>query len=99
MEQRCHQGVESRWSNAGREIMERMTGKSVSGRQSLGLGSSFAAGALMLCHMNSSGLGRYDKLIADLSRLGVPPAPQHGQRRTDRPLRRQRMRWVSWLYR
>lgn len=63
----------------------------------IGLGTSFAAGAMMLSHMNSSGLSRYDDLLADLSRLQKAPAAR-APKRADRPLR-QRIRWVSWIYR
>lgn len=77
--------------------MERSTNKAATAQRNLGIGSSLAAGALMLCHMNSSGLTRYDNLIADLSRFNQPPAPR-GQRRSDRP-QHARPRWVSWFAR
>jgi hypothetical protein len=72
------------------------------GQRTLGIGSGFAAGALMLSHMNRSGLSRYDDMIADLSRLNAPaPRPAHGPKRSsaraDRP-QSPRSRWVAWIY-
>ena len=65
--------------------MDRTTGNAAkglpTGSRNLGLGSSFAAGALMLCHMNSSGLGRYEQLMTDLSRFNSAPLPQPQRRR------------------
>lgn len=78
--------------------MERSMNKAATGSRNLGIGSSLAAGALMLCHMNSSGLTRYDKLIDDLSRFNTPPPPLRSKRRSDRP-QRKRLGWVSWIYR
>ncbi|MCX5514582.1 hypothetical protein C3941_16505 [Kaistia algarum] len=69
--------------------------KSSLGQRTLDIGSSFAAGAMMLSHMNRSGLTRYDDLMADLSRLH---ANQARDKRADRPLR-PRPRWVAWIYR
>ncbi len=77
--------------------MKQTPTKAVTSPRSLGIGSGLAAGALMLCHMNSSGLTRYDNLLADLGRL--KPAPQPSvNRRSDRPLRK-RSRWINWIYR
>ncbi|MBZ9935781.1 hypothetical protein LB518_05725 [Mesorhizobium sp. BR1-1-16] len=78
--------------------MERMPNKASVSPRNLGIGSSLAAGALMLCHMNSSGLTRYDNLIADLNRLNATPPPSRLPRRSDRP-QRVHSRWVSWIYR
>ena len=75
--------------------MERATNKTATQERHLGIGSSLAAGAIMLCHMNSSGLSRYDNLMADLSRLNTTPRMP---RRADRP-QRPRSRWVSWFTR
>jgi hypothetical protein len=69
--------------------------KSSLSQRTLDIGSSFAAGAMMLSHMNRSGLTRYDDLLADLSRLH---ASQAREKRADRPLRA-RPRWVAWIYR
>ncbi|HWJ72478.1 MAG TPA: hypothetical protein VNX29_04855 [Kaistia sp.] len=77
--------------------MERMPNKASPSPRNLGIGSSLAAGALMLCHMNSSGLTRYDNLIADLNRLNATPTLRT-TRRSDRP-QRVHSRWVSWIYR
>ncbi|SHF95183.1 hypothetical protein SAMN02745157_3175 [Kaistia soli DSM 19436] len=77
--------------------MERTPNKVSPSQHNLGIGSSLAAGALMLCHMNSSGLTRYDNLIADLNRLNAAPPPRVS-RRSDRP-QRLHSRWVSWIYR
>lgn len=77
--------------------MERTPNKLSPSHRNLGIGSSLAAGALMLCHMNSSGLTRYDNLIADLNRLNTTPTPRT-TRRSDRP-QRVHSRWVSWIYR
>lgn len=82
--------------------MDRTTGNAAKGSRNLGLGSSFAAGALMLCHMNSSGLGRYEQLMADLSRFNNAPLPQPPLRRApERKLRSLpvRARLISWFTR
>lgn len=75
--------------------MARTEHKASIGKKTLDIGSSFAAGALMLSHMNRSGLTRYDDLIADLNRLQY--APNHSTKRADRPHQR-RAAWVTWLY-
>ena len=77
--------------------MKSTTSKAVNGPRQLGIGSGLAAGALMLCHMNSSGLTRYDNLMADLGRLQTPPRPQVA-RRSERAVRKQ-SRWISWITR
>lgn len=79
--------------------MEQLTGTSVLRHGNLGLGSSFAAGALMLCHMNSQGVGRYDKLIADLSRLHAETARVTPAHQVTAPVSKKRSSWVRWLYR
>jgi len=86
--------------------MDRTTGNAAkglpTGSRNLGLGSSFAAGALMLCHMNSSGLGRYEQLMADLSRFNNAPLPQPARRRVaDSKMRAQpvRARLFGWFSR
>jgi hypothetical protein len=85
--------------------MDRTTGNAAkglpTGSRNLGLGSSFAAGALMLCHMNSSGLGRYEQLMADLSRFNNAPLPQPRRRVADSKLRAQpvRARLFGWFSR
>jgi len=86
--------------------MDRTTGNAAKGlpkdARNLGLGSSFAAGALMLCHMNSSGLGRYEQLMADLSRFNNAPTPQPARRRApERKMRSLpvRVRLMSWFTR
>lgn len=57
---------------------------SISSR-TLRIGSCLAAGAMMLSHLNRSGLTSYDDLLQDLARLH----PNQGApaRRADRPLR------------
>ena len=65
------------------------------GERTIDIGSSFAAGAMMLSHMNRSGLTRYDDMMVDLARL---QARQNAAKPADRPLRR-RPRWVAWIYR
>ncbi|MCX5493787.1 hypothetical protein OSH11_03625 [Kaistia dalseonensis] len=76
--------------------MARYEHKPSLGRRTLDIGSTFAAGALMLSHMNRSGLTRYDDLIADLSRFSID-APRPA-RRADRP-QSHGPRWVRWMYR
>ncbi len=78
--------------------MKSTTTKAEGAPRSLGIGSGLAAGALMLCHMNSSGLTRYDNLMADLGRLNATPRPPVA-RRSERPLRKQHSRWINWIYR
>ncbi len=78
--------------------MKSTTTKAESAPRSLGIGSGLAAGAMMLCHMNSSGLTRYDNLMADLGRLNTPPQKPVA-RRSERPLRKEHSRWMNWISR
>lgn len=59
--------------------------KSSISSRTLRIGSCLAAGAMMLSHLNRSGLTRYDDLLEDLARFH----PHQGAlaRRADRPLR------------
>ena len=63
-------------------------------QRTLDLGSSFAAGAMMLSHLNRSALTRYDDLLADLARLHRDAQGK----RADRPLRDQ-LRPTEWHHR
>lgn len=58
--------------------------KSSIGQRTLDIGSCLAAGAMMLSHLNRSGLTRYDDLLDDLARFHQDRAQG---RRADRPLR------------
>ena len=85
--------------------------KSLQRTQKMSLGSSFAAGGLMLSHLNRSGITRYDDLLADLCKLhersrstlaetpdnilGPTPKARMSQQRTAK----RRNRWVDWIYR
>ncbi|MBN8998806.1 MAG: hypothetical protein J0H54_05260 [Rhizobiales bacterium] len=61
------------------------------GQRTLGIGSNFAAGAMMLSHLNRSALTRYDDLLEDLARLHRDAQGK----RADRPLRI-RLRPADW---
>jgi hypothetical protein len=58
--------------------------------RTLGFGSSFAAGAMMLSRMNRSELTRYDDLVSDLCCLPTPRS------QSDDPKRRALSRWLDW---
>lgn len=70
-------------------------GKPSLGKRTLTLGSSFAAGAMMLSHMNRSAVTRFDDMIADLARFHPGSAPV---KRADRPLRDRSMP-TAWPHR
>ena len=59
--------------------------------RTLHVGSSFAAGAMMLSRMNRSDISRYDDLVADLCCLHTPSG--RGEERKELAPRR---RWRLW---
>jgi hypothetical protein len=64
------------------------------------IGSSFAAGAMMLSRMNRSEVSRYDDLMADLSRLRTPaPVPLEATQPKPVDVNTRKSRWTRWISR